>query len=74
MFILGLICYLAWLVSVEYRWPIAAIELLAGWVVGAIGFIMLDQRFPAFDRNAIAQRRFWFLLVVLIGLLVIFLL
>ena len=74
VYILGLICYLIWLASVEYRWPIEAIELLAGWAVGAVGFIALDQRYPAFDRSTLVQRRVWFLVVVLAGLMVIFLL
>ena len=74
VYILGLICYLIWLASVEYRWPIEAIELLAGWVVGAVGFIALDQRYPDFDWGTLVQRRVWFLVVVLAGLMVIFLL
>lgn len=64
--------YLVWLCSVGYRWPVAAIELLTGWVVGVVGFVLMDQRFPAFDRTTVKQRRLWFSAIVLVGLLIIF--
>jgi len=67
LYLIGFLAYVAWLVSLVFRWPVLFVELLICWMVGATGFLLVDRQWPAFDKHSIVTRRVWFALILAIG-------
>ena len=67
VYFIGFLLYLAWILSLPFRWPVMAIELIVGWLVGASWFLLVDRKWPAFDKRENLLRTCWFVMIILLG-------
>ena len=67
LYFIGFLFYLGWLFSLPFRWPVVMVELLLGWLFGAVGYLLVDRRWPAIERQSNTVRRVWFAFICLIG-------
>ena len=69
IYFIGFLFYLGWLFSLPFRWPVIMLELLLGWLIAAVGYLLIDRQWPAIERQSNTVRRFWFAVICLIGVM-----
>lgn len=67
LYFVGFLMYLVWLASLWWRWPVSMFELLMCWLAAAVGFQLMDSKWPAFDKQGVKVRSIWFWSICTIG-------